>query len=206
MGRVAIGPDTSADAAAERVRAWVAEHVPDAWRDAGDRGGAAAVRAARSRAEYEAWYPVFGRSGLVVPTWPTRYGGLDVSPAVARVIEGVPEPSLGTFPVTVDGTVTSEGLLATLRLTEWGGRCTTIGQIEPEASLPLFEQQHCQPGMSLGVFPIDAKHIQIGRFRARRRSEEDRSMVHPRLARQTGTPLPGGAGAWVSTSASSATV
>ena len=92
MGRVAIGPDTSADAAAERVRAWVAEHVPDAWRDAGDRGGAAAVRAARSRAEYEAWYPVFGRSGLVVPTWPTRYGGLDVSPAVARVIEGVLAP------------------------------------------------------------------------------------------------------------------
>ncbi len=41
----------------------------------------------RSRAEYEAWYPTFGRSGLVVPTWPVPYGGLDVSTAVARAVE-----------------------------------------------------------------------------------------------------------------------
>ena len=33
----------------------------------------------RTRADYEAWYPVFGASGLVVPTWPVDYGGLDVA-------------------------------------------------------------------------------------------------------------------------------
>jgi alkylation response protein AidB-like acyl-CoA dehydrogenase len=41
----------------------------------------------RPRAEYEQWYPVFGRSGLVAPTWPVECGGLGVSPAIARVVE-----------------------------------------------------------------------------------------------------------------------
>jgi alcohol dehydrogenase len=57
----------------------------------------------------------------------------------AAVVEGEPEPSLGAFPVTVDGTVTEEGLLSTLRLTEWGGHCTSIAQVAPDGSLPLFE-------------------------------------------------------------------
>ncbi len=57
----------------------------------------------------------------------------------AKVVEGAPEQSLGMFPVTVDGTTTPDGLVATLRLTDWGGRCTSIGQVEPEAPLPLFE-------------------------------------------------------------------
>jgi alkylation response protein AidB-like acyl-CoA dehydrogenase len=41
----------------------------------------------RSRADYESWYPVFADAGLVVPTWPVDYGGLDLAPAVARAIE-----------------------------------------------------------------------------------------------------------------------
>src|SRR5207244_3379114 len=57
----------------------------------------------------------------------------------ATVVEGEPEPSLGAFPVTVDGTATPEGLVATLRLTDWGGRCTSLGQIAPSGSLPLVE-------------------------------------------------------------------
>jgi threonine dehydrogenase-like Zn-dependent dehydrogenase len=57
----------------------------------------------------------------------------------AAVVEGEPEPSLGAFPVTVDGTVTPEGLVATLRLTDWGGHCTSIGQMAANGSLPLFE-------------------------------------------------------------------
>ena len=69
------------------MRAWLDEHVPPAWREAADRGGASAIREVRSRADYEAWYPVFGRSGLVVPTWPVAYGGLGVTPAAARAIE-----------------------------------------------------------------------------------------------------------------------
>jgi alcohol dehydrogenase len=73
----------------------------------------------------------------------------------AQVVEGEPEPSLGAFPVTVDGTATPDGLVATLRLTDWGGRCTSIGQLEPEAPLPLFELY------TRGV------HLHIGRAMAR---------------------------------------
>ena len=46
----------------------------------------------RSRAEYEAWYPTFADAGLVAATWPVEYGGLDVSPAVARAIDAVLAP------------------------------------------------------------------------------------------------------------------
>jgi acyl-CoA synthetase (AMP-forming)/AMP-acid ligase II/alkylation response protein AidB-like acyl-CoA dehydrogenase len=91
-GRLAIGPDTTAGDAVAAVRAWVDEHVPEAWRDAARRGGPAAIREVRSRADYEAWYPVFGRSGLVAPTWPVAYGGLDLDPAVARAVEAELHP------------------------------------------------------------------------------------------------------------------
>ena len=77
-GRVPIDDATSDDDAVAAVRAWIDEHVPAAWRDAAAMGGVAAIRAIRSRADYESWYPVFGRSGLVAPTWPAACGGLDV--------------------------------------------------------------------------------------------------------------------------------
>jgi threonine dehydrogenase-like Zn-dependent dehydrogenase len=73
----------------------------------------------------------------------------------AQVVEGQPDRSLGTFPVTVDGTGTPDGLVATLRLTDWGGRCTSIGQLAVEAPLPLFELY------TRGV------HLHIGRAMAR---------------------------------------
>jgi len=91
-GRLAVGPETSAADVVAAVRAWVGEHVPDGWRRAAERGGAAAIRQVRSRSEYEAWYPVFGRSGLVAPTWPVEYGGLDLSPAAARLIDAELRP------------------------------------------------------------------------------------------------------------------
>jgi alkylation response protein AidB-like acyl-CoA dehydrogenase len=46
----------------------------------------------RSRAEYEAWYPVFASSGLVVATWPVAYGGLDLTSGAARAVEEVLAP------------------------------------------------------------------------------------------------------------------
>jgi alkylation response protein AidB-like acyl-CoA dehydrogenase len=82
-----IDPGTSEHEAAALVKAWVEEHVPAAWRDAAARGGPAEIRRVRSRDEYRAWYPVFGASGLVAPTWPVDCGGLDATPAVARRIE-----------------------------------------------------------------------------------------------------------------------
>jgi alkylation response protein AidB-like acyl-CoA dehydrogenase len=87
-----VGQDTPADDVVAAVRDWVAAHVPEAWRTAAARGGAAAIREVRSRADYEAWYPVFGQSGLVAPTWPVDYGGLYLSPAVARRVEAELRP------------------------------------------------------------------------------------------------------------------
>jgi alkylation response protein AidB-like acyl-CoA dehydrogenase len=90
--RIDIDASTAPDDVVAAVRAWVAEHVPAAWREAGERGGAAAIREVRSRADYEAWYPTYGASGLVAPTWPVAYGGLDLPPATARRIDAELRP------------------------------------------------------------------------------------------------------------------
>ena len=87
-----LAADSKLDEVTEVVRAWVAEHVPPAWRDAAQRGGRSAIREVRTRAEYEAWYPVFAESGLVVATWPVTYGGLDLSVVQARAAEAVLAP------------------------------------------------------------------------------------------------------------------
>ena len=73
------------------VNEWVAEHVPQAWRDAAPRGRRA-IREVRPRKDYEAWYPTFAASGLAVATWPVEYGGLDLPLAKARVAETVIAP------------------------------------------------------------------------------------------------------------------
>jgi alkylation response protein AidB-like acyl-CoA dehydrogenase len=69
------------------VRQWLAERVPEDWRRAAAEGGPDAIRKVRTREEYETWYPAFGRSGLVAPTWPREYGGLGLAPSVARLLE-----------------------------------------------------------------------------------------------------------------------
>ena len=84
---LSLPPDADVDEVVEAVRGWIASWVPPVWVEAGRRGGPAAVREVRTRAEYEAWYPTFGRSGLVAATWPRAYGGLDLSPDAARRIE-----------------------------------------------------------------------------------------------------------------------
>jgi alkylation response protein AidB-like acyl-CoA dehydrogenase len=71
------------------VARWVEEHVPRSWRDAATRGGRNAIRLVRTREEYEAWYPQFAAAGLAVATWPVAYGGLDLAPAQAQVVESV---------------------------------------------------------------------------------------------------------------------
>jgi len=83
-GRLPVTADTPVGAVVAAVRTWIESAVPAPWVEAGRRGGAQAVRRVRTRAEYEAWYPVFGRSGLVAATWPVAYGGLDLPPDVAR--------------------------------------------------------------------------------------------------------------------------
>jgi alcohol dehydrogenase len=89
----------------------------------------------------------------------------------ARVVDGEPEPSLGRFPVTVDTTGTPEGLVATLRLTEPGGHCTSMGTLAPEAPLPLFElysrgvHLHLGIGMARPAMPAILDLVAAGRLR-----------------------------------------
>ncbi|HEX7133367.1 MAG TPA: acyl-CoA dehydrogenase family protein, partial [Iamia sp.] len=92
MDRIGIERTTAPGEAATLTAAWVAEHVPEAWRTAAAEGGSAAIRRVRSRSAYEEWYPTFAAAGLVVPTWPVAYGGLDVGAAVARAIEAELRP------------------------------------------------------------------------------------------------------------------
>lgn len=89
--RPAIDAQTPLDEVEERVLDWVHVHVPLAWQEAAVRG-AAAIRGIRPRDEYEAWYPVFGASGLVVPTWAPDYGGLGVEADAGRTIDATLAP------------------------------------------------------------------------------------------------------------------
>ena len=91
MSRLEVSRQTPADELAKSVRDWIDEYVPLAWREAAP-GGPRAIRAVRPRADYEAWYPVFGASGMVAPTWPVEYGGLDLPSALARVLDAELRP------------------------------------------------------------------------------------------------------------------
>jgi len=86
LGRVA-GQQTSADDALDAVRDWIREHVPATWREAATQGGPAEVRRVRTAEEYRAWYPVYGRSGLVAPGWDVGYGGLAWTRETAVAVE-----------------------------------------------------------------------------------------------------------------------
>jgi threonine dehydrogenase-like Zn-dependent dehydrogenase len=89
----------------------------------------------------------------------------------ARVVDGPAEESLGTFPITVDATGWSKGLVKTLRLTAPGGRCTSIGHVETEAPLPLFElwtrniHLHLGPGMARPPMAAILDLVAAGRLR-----------------------------------------
>jgi alkylation response protein AidB-like acyl-CoA dehydrogenase len=87
-----VGPDDAVELVVAAVRDWVATHVPGAWRRAAASGGPRAVREVRTRDDYTAWYPAFGASGLVVPTWPVEYGGLGLGGAAARAIDAELRP------------------------------------------------------------------------------------------------------------------
>ena len=89
--RVEVDVSSTPDELVAAVRAWVDEHVPAPWRAAAPNGPAA-IREVRPRAEYEAWYPTFGRSGLVVPHWPVAYGGLGLDAPSARIIDAELRP------------------------------------------------------------------------------------------------------------------
>lgn len=91
VSRLPLSRSSPLDEVRRCVEEWVVARVPKAWRDAAP-GGRSAIRDVRSRADYEAWYPHFADSGLVVATWPPLYGGLDLTFEQARVAEEVLAP------------------------------------------------------------------------------------------------------------------
>ncbi|MCA2318639.1 acyl-CoA dehydrogenase family protein [Mycobacterium intracellulare] len=91
MTQLPIHPDTPVDDAVAAVRQWIEAEVPAAWRSAAAKDPAT-LRAVRSPADYQQWYPTFAESGLVVPTWAREHGGLGVGNEVARAIDEVLRP------------------------------------------------------------------------------------------------------------------
>jgi alkylation response protein AidB-like acyl-CoA dehydrogenase len=87
---LSVDRSTPVEQVLDAVRAWIEAEVPAAWRDAAST--ATPLREVRTFSEYEAWYPTFAASGLVVPTWPLAYGGLDLEAAVARRVEALLTP------------------------------------------------------------------------------------------------------------------
>lgn len=91
MTALPITAATSAADARAAVEHWIDAEVPQSWRTAAAQGPAA-LRAVRTHADYQQWYPVFAASGLVVPTWAPEHGGLGIGNDVARTIEQVLRP------------------------------------------------------------------------------------------------------------------
>lgn len=91
MTALPIFPDTSTDDALAVVGAWVQDQVPAAWRSAA-ADGPKALRAVRTPADYESWYPTFAETGLVAPTWLPEHGGLGISNTVARAVDSLLAP------------------------------------------------------------------------------------------------------------------
>lgn len=57
----------------------------------------------------------------------------------ARVIEGPPPKSLGSFPITVDASADTTSLLCAIRSTEVEGRCSSVGGHFAPVSLPMLD-------------------------------------------------------------------
>lgn len=91
MTPLPITQNTAVDEAVAVVREWIDAAVPPAWRTAAAQGPTA-LRAVRTPADYQQWYPTFAATGLVVPTWAREYGGLGVGNELARAIDEVLRP------------------------------------------------------------------------------------------------------------------
>lgn len=80
------GQSATASEVAAATRAWIADNVPAEWLAAARAGDSVRLREVRPADAYREWYPTLGKSGLPAPTWPTQYGGLDLSEAAGRAV------------------------------------------------------------------------------------------------------------------------
>jgi threonine dehydrogenase-like Zn-dependent dehydrogenase len=123
------------------------DNIPDAWRTVAPqlaRRPGAEVLVVAGGARSIALYAVNAALALGA----SRVVYLDTDESRLRVaaelgaetIEGEPPHRLGPFPITVNASLTHEGLNCAIRSTDPGGVCTSVAIVpEPETPMPLFE-------------------------------------------------------------------
>jgi alcohol dehydrogenase len=123
------------------------DNIPDAWRTVAPqlaRRPGAEVLVVAGGARSIALYAVDAALALGA----SRVVYLDYDESRLRVaaelgadtIEGEPPHRLGPFPITVNASLTHEGLNCAIRSTDPGGVCTSVAIVpEPETPMPLFE-------------------------------------------------------------------
>jgi alcohol dehydrogenase len=123
------------------------DNIPDAWRTVAphlERRPGAEVLVVAGGARSIALYAV--NAALALGAQRVVYLDMDESRLSvaadlgAETVAGEPPHRLGPFPITVNASITHEGLLCAIRSTEPGGVCTSVAFLpEPETPMPLFE-------------------------------------------------------------------
>lgn len=123
------------------------DNIPDAWRTVApqlERRPGAEVLIVAGGARSIALYAV----NVALALGASRVVYLDTDEARLRVaaelgaeaVEGDPPNRIGPFPITVNASLTHEGLACAIRSTDPGGVCTSVAFLpEPETPMPLFE-------------------------------------------------------------------
>jgi alcohol dehydrogenase len=129
------------------VLASASDNIPDAWRTVApqlERRPGAEVLIVAGGARSIALYAVnvalaLGASRVVYLD--TDESRLRVAGALgAETVGGEPPHRIGPFPITVNASLTHEGLACAIRSTDPGGVCTSVAiMAESETPMPLFE-------------------------------------------------------------------
>lgn len=87
-GRLSI-TDADPHALTRTVLSWLRANLPEVWVEAIDADDQEALARAREQVELGSWWERLADAGLVTPAWPSRYGGLGLSPALASLVMGL---------------------------------------------------------------------------------------------------------------------
>jgi alcohol dehydrogenase len=152
------------------------DNIPDAWRTVApqlERRPGAEVLIVAGGARSIALYAV----NIALALGASRVVYLDSDEARLRVaaglgaetVEGDPPHRIGPFPITVNASLTHEGLNCAIRSTEAGGVCTSVAIMpEPQTPMPLFEMYtngiefHTGRVMARPAIPAILEHAAAG--------------------------------------------
>lgn len=155
--RLPVGESANREDVLAAAEAWVDENVPPAWLAAARSGDIEQLRAARSWADFREWYPTFAASGMVAPSWPREFGGLGLTPATARVIDGVLDAA-GLVRLNVLGLG-----LAGPTLMEWGTRDQMLSLLWPTVRNDAsWCQLFSEPGAGSDLATLASRAIRDG--------------------------------------------